>query len=526
MPKYVRLPAMLIMVLAVLFVSQFGFTGHSYAQGPSSRLSGRNTSGSLASLSKKSVAAPSTGQFPDWKAPGKHAVKPRKVNTFEIPQVENNQFPPISIPSDPDTTARAQVPDPQNVVRVPAPAPVDPPLITNRRFEGLQESGYEPSDSNGAGGIGYYFETVNQTLAIYNLAGSQQYKTTFQAWFDRPAKASIFDPVVQWDKTGGRFLFIVTTGSSLLLSVAQQTSALGNYCDYTFATPSGYFADYEKMGVNADGVYFSVNLYIGMPRKFVSNELFFADRNRLESCMDASFTTWRDLRNPDGTLAFAIVPARQDSNSNGVEYLVNSDPGGACKLTLWNLTRNRVLSNRTVNTQCYSPPPAAPQQGSTVKIDVGDDRLYQANFLNGLLTLNTTGSFDFHDGNGRVGIVEWFVLNASAGTVFQQGSFGTPGFWLFYPATIRNSAGNMLFVYDVSGKSIHPSIWYANQDQSNTQILANGVSTYGTKGTARWGDYSSAWLNPAMASPNSIWITSQYAKRTDFWGTRVARVTP
>jgi hypothetical protein len=319
-------------------------------------------------------------------------------------------------------------------------------------------------------------------------------------------------------------MFIVDTGSSLLLSVARQSSGVGNYCNYTFPTPSGYFADFEKLGVNADGVYFSVNLYAGSPSRFSSNELFFADRVQLESCATASFTTWRDLKNQDGSIAFAIVPARQDSSSGGIEYLVNSYPGGACKLTLWQLTSSKVLSNRTVNTQCYSPPPPAKQKGSAGTIDAGDNRLYQANFLNGLLTLNTVGSYDFKDGNGPVGIVEWFVLNASAGSVFQQGSFGTPGYWLFYPATIRNSAGNMLFVYDVSGPTIYPSIWYVNQSLAGTQTLASGVSYYGTSGTARWGDYSSAWLDPT--SPDSIWITSQYAKSTDFWGTRVGRVTP
>ena len=237
-------------------------------------------------------------------------------------------------------------------------------------------------------------------------------------------------------------------------------------------------------------------------------------------------TIWRGLKNPDGSTAFAIVPARQDSESNGVEYLINSYSSGGCKLTLWKLTRSKSLSNSTVNTQCYSPPPPAKQKGSATTINTGDNRLYQANFLQGLLTLNTVGSYDFGDGNGRVSIVEWFVLDARTGSVFRQGSFGQPGYWFFYPATIRNSAGHMLFVYDVSGTTIYPSIWYTNQTVSSQQVLASGESSYGTSSPARWGDYSSAWLDPTTTSPNAVWITAQYAKGTKLWGTKVGLVTP
>ncbi len=467
------------------------------------------------------AASQSTHQTPVFSTTGQGSVVPRQVSTFTTPQVQDTAHSG-TVGNLPAPGGRAHVPSPQNVVRVPAPVNAD--LTTNTKFEGQKENGWQPSDSNGAGGLNNYLETVNEQWEVYSRSGTKQFATTFTSWFGKPTGTNIFDPVTQWDKSGKRFMFIVDTGSSLLLSVAQQTSGIGNYCTYTFNTPAGDFADFEKLGVDVDGVYFSVNLYSG--NTFVSNELFFANRTQLETCATTSFTFWTGLKNPDGSVAFAIVPARQDSASVGIEYMVNSYPGGACQLTLWKLTSSKVLSNKAVGTQCYSPPPAAKQKGSAGRIAAGDNRLYQANFLNGLLTLNTVGSHDWGDGNGKVGIVEWFVLNASAGSVNSQGSFGTPGYWLFYPATILNSAGNKLFVYDASGPSIDPSIWYVNQTLSGTQTLASGASFYGTSGTARWGDYSSAWLDPVSTSSNSIWITSQYAKGTNLWGTKVGRVTP
>lgn len=393
-------------------------------------------------------------------------------------------------------------------------------LSTKTTFAGQSENGWQPSDSNGAGGLNNYFETVNEQFEIYSRTGTAQYGTNFNAWFG--VTSNPFDPVVQWDKTGKRFLFIVDNSSSLLVSVAKQTNGLGSYCNYTFNTLGGYFADFEKLGVDADGVYFTANLY-GSP---FTNELFFANRTQMESCQSVNYTYWTGLTNPDGSVAFAIVPSRADSSTGGVEYMVNSYPGGACQLTLWSLTSSGSLNNATVSTQCYSPPPSAKQLGSSGTVDAGDNRLYQADYLNGLLTLDTVGSHDWGDGNGPVGIVEWFVLNASSNSVYNQGAFGTTGYWLFYPATIRNSLGNMLFVYDASGPTIYPSIWYVNQSLSGTLALASGTSYYGESGVSRWGDYQSAWLDPVAKAHNSVWITGQYAQSTDYWGTYAGRVVP
>ncbi len=450
-----------------------------------------------------------------YRTTGQRTITPRIVSTSTVPQVRSSGHGTVA--NRPAPGGIAHVPSPTHVMRAAAPAHQN--LSTKTSFEGQSNTGWTPSDSNGAGGINNYIETVNEQWAVYTRTGIQKYSTDFDSWFGQPSGTSLFDPVVQWDKTGKRFIFVVDSGSSLLVSVAKQTSALGSYCNYTFPTTPSGFADYEKMGVDADGIYLTANIYSSP----FSNELIFASRTVMESCQSVNYTYWTGLTDPGGSTSFAIVPARQDTSS-GVEYLVDSNPGGACQVTLWKLTSGASLTNTSVATQCYSPPPAATQQGSSGTIDTNDNRLYQAELLKGKLTFDTVGSYDWGDGNGPVGIVEWFVLNASAGTVYSQGSFGTPGYWLFFPATFRNSLGNMLFVYNASGPTIYPSIWYVNQSLSGTQVLAGGVSYYGTSGTSRWGDYQSAWSDPTY--PNTAWITGQYANNTNSWGTRVARVLP
>lgn len=378
-------------------------------------------------------------------------------------------------------------------------------------------------DANGAGGAFNYLETVNGEVGIYNRNGSQEFTTTFQSWFG--INGTFIDPVTQWDDTGSVFIFsaLELGTNNLLLSVAQQASATGKFCNYTFTFLPGH--DFDKLGVNSFGIFFSANL-LNSSGQVVNNELFFASRSALESCQTAIYTNWTDLKNPDGTLAEAITPARQDSSASGVEYLVNSYPAGACQLTLWTLTSSTNLSNTSVPTQCYSPPTNAKQKGSSALINTGDCSITQASYVNGLLTVDTPDSYDWGDGNGPVGIVEWYVLNPASASVSSQGAFGTPGYWLFYPSTITTTNGHMLFVYNASGASIYPSVWYVNQTLTGATALANGKSYFGTSGVSPWGDYQSAWPDSNSRSPNSVWITGEYVKSTGVWGSKFDLIAP
>lgn len=443
---------------------------------------------------------------------GHGKVMPKKVSTATTPQIRGNghgTIPPRAAPE-----RSTHVPSPSNVVRINAPN-----LTQKTNFEGLNNTGWAPSDSNGAGGTYNYFETVNEQFEIYSRGGATQYGTSFNTWFGQ--SGSLFDPKTIWDKAGKRFIFLVDTGSSLLVSVAQQTNGLGNYCNYSFSTLSGYFADYPQLGVNSSGIYFTANLY-GNP---FTSELFYAPRTAMESCQSISYSFYSNLNNADGSGAsFAVVPAVERSNP-GVEYLVNTNnPSGGCSVTVWTLTSGGSLSNANVNTQCFSPPPPAKQLGSSGTLETLDNRLYQATYQSGLLNFDTVGSHDWGDGNGPVGIVEWFQVNPSTASVSKQGAFGITGYWNFFPAMDVTSVGKMFFVFDSSGPTIYPSIWAISGCLCDTASLINGVSYYGTSGTARWGDFQSAWQDPV--STKSVWITGQYANGTNTWGTRVGRFIP
>jgi hypothetical protein len=449
-------------------------------------------------------------------------VVPERINTVGLKQEKITNTQPATTGNPlPVSTKRSRIPYPSNVVRVPAATNTDPSAN-----EGLSLGQPKP-DASGVGGIDNYIETVEGGIAIYDRNGNREFETTYQSWFNLPS-AQFHDPVSMWDDTGNRFIFsILDQGTPyILVSVAQQTNATGQYCTYAFSDLQNH--DFDKLGVDSDGIYVTANILAQNSEQVVNNELFYANRAAMENCQKVSYSNWDGLTNPDGTLAQAINPARQDSSTQGIEYLVNSYPLGACKLTLWTLTSSGNLSNTSIATQCYSPPPQAVQKGSSTRIATSDCSVTQASYVNGMLTLDTPGAYDWKDGNGQVSIVEWYVLNPSTATVDKQGAFGTPGYWLFFPSTITTANGHMLFVYSASGPNIYPSVWYVNQNLKDTTALANGNGFYTYEGlhVSPWGDYQSAWPDANSIDANAVWMTGIYAMSKNSWGTMFDVVTP
>ncbi len=470
------------------------------------------------------ATAPSTYAGQGIKPSGHGVVVPQRINTANLKQSKLTSSSHSSIARSASTSTSIPqniLPYPPNVVNVPAPTTTDATAMTGQSVQNQPTA-----DASGAGGVDNYMETVEGGIAIYTRSGTQQLTSTYQTWFNLPS-AQFVDPVTVWDDTGDRFIFsVIEQGTAnVLVSVAQQSDATGSYCNYTFAGLAN--ETFDRLGVDADGIYFSANI-LSTAGQVVSNELYSTSRTALESCQTATDTSWTALTNPDSTIAKAITPANEDGSTPGFEYLVDAFPAGACQVTLWTLTSANVLTRLTVPTQCYNPPPKAKQMGSSTTISTGDCSVTQASLVNGLLTFDNTGAYNWNDGHGSVSIVEWYVINPSKSMLSSEGAFGTPGYWLFYPSTITTANGHMLFVYSASGSSIDPSAWYVTQTMTGAMALANGTSyyTYSGQTVSPWGTYQSAWPDTDSINANAVWITGEYVASTNVWGTKFDLVTP
>lgn len=390
-----------------------------------------------------------------------------------------------------------------------------PRTVGTSSFTALgQGSNPTPSDSNADIGPNNVLETVNEEFAIYDRSGNLQYNNTFAGWFG----TSAFDPDVIYDPWGARFAFLVDTGSSILISVAQQTNALGNYCNYTFSIAN--FPDYPRIGFDETYLYFTVNDYVN--GNFGYSVLFQINLQQMESCGTTNWWEWDHITDPNGNQAFNVVPALKYSfnTSHDEEYLIDTIFGGACNVTEWRIN-NHLLFKNSVNTECYSTPPDASQAGSTATIPASANGkiLHQVTYRDNLLDFSLTTSYNWGGGNVKA-IIAWLKLDPVALTVSQQGLFGNPSYWFFFPALVQDSNGKTMVVFNSSNSSIDPSIWYIAQNTDgslqSTLALAWGSSA---NSSGRWGDYQSARLDPTDVT--HIWICGQYAASGGAWGTAI-----
>lgn len=410
----------------------------------------------------------------------------------------------------------------KGAVQVQAPRHSSPHTTGYTSFDGRGFTGWHPSDSNADIGPNDVVEGVNEEWAIYDRNGNQQFTAKFTDWFGQAS----FDPKVLYDPLGQRFFLAVDTGSAIKISVARQTDALGKWCTYTFKIPN--FPDYDQLGVDTNGIYFSANVYQSADQgaPFLYSLLYQLDRGAMEGCQTVNFWTWDHLMNADGSLSFAVVPAIKYNYLTNLneEYLVNALLGGGCSLTLWKLS-NLNLAGANVDTQCYKPGPSAPQKDSSGLIATGDNRLYQASYRDGLLDLATVTAYDW--GSGKVDdVAAWFKMDVANNKIYQQGYFGNPEWWSFFPSIQQDSNGDAVVVYNSSGSSFYPNVWYnglgADSSLRDTKALVSGQGYDGTSGTERWGDYESARLDTTNST--HIWICGQYARSDHKWGTAIGEV--
>src|SRR5262249_52237329 len=142
-------------------------------------------------------------------------------------------------------------------------------------FDGIKRTDtavLSPPDSIGAAGPSSYIETVNIALRIYQKDGTPATPVTqFGSFFSSLGGIESFsDPVVVYNDITQRFFVgILDFGADSRLDVAiskspnpaSLTSSDWNFYRYNLQDVSGAFADYPKVGYDADGYVISTNQF-------------------------------------------------------------------------------------------------------------------------------------------------------------------------------------------------------------------------------------------------------------------------
>lgn len=413
-------------------------------------------------------------------------------------------------------------------------------------FTGIADTGHFPADSNGAAGTSDVVETVNQKWQAFTQAGAAETNLTdLPAWFS--TQEGLTDPHVVFDSLFGRYVMVDLGPEGIWLSTSQQSGAVGNWCNYHFdgrangAFPSNYSADYPSIGLSVNFVNVSMNIFDGSGN-FQYSRIFTIDRSTVESCQTTSWVYWYNLSDPQSGVfgtdvndqaAFTISPAEQDQSANAT-YLIDSYSGGGCNMTLWTMVGTTVaqtnlgLTGQKISTQCYSSPVTGQQKGSSVTVGGGDARIRQAELRNNVLSFSLGGSYNWNC-DGADDVAYWFNVNPTGGQIVSQGILGAPCYYYYFPAMQTMADGSFIIAYDYSSTNDYLSEAVIGYDthaapESNLTV-AGGSGPYTTTGgascgCARWGDYSSARIDPSNGQ--QAWAVGEFATASNTWGTNIS----
>ena len=424
-----------------------------------------------------------------------------------------------------------------------APAPVG-------SFAGIPATGWIPFDATLAAGPEHVLLSVNSSVAFHaKTGGAAVLQRRLSTWFANviPAGANIFDPKALFDQHAGRWVLLAVARASgpdrswFALSVSKSSDPLGGWWNYALdaskdgATATANWADYPALGVDAQALYVTANMF-----RFVDDAFQYAKIRVIPKAgpYGGGAVAYRDfvrLTNADGSLAFTLQPCHT-FGAPQVEYLVNSvyprlTTSTQNRLSLWSLTNplaTPALVRRTITTDPYGLPPDAVQRGGGTPLDTGDARLLNAVFRGGSVWSALTTRHDWGDGV-NVAATHWFQIDATTGALVQQGVFGARRRHYFYPAVAPDGNGNMTMAFCRSGREEFAALSFTGRTAADPlgQLQASALLKVGTANYLnldganrnRWGDYLGIAVDPIDG--RTVWLYGGVPVGATAWATWV-----
>lgn len=422
---------------------------------------------------------------------------------------------------------------------------------------------FEPPDQGLCAGNGFVMEAVNSAYAIYTQSG-RMIRGPFNVndLFNEGAAEFTSDPRCYFDPATDRwFATIVFLNAAFNrgredIAVSTTSDPTGLWRQYQIDTSNlggrgcPCFGDQPRLGMDQNNLYISTDEFSILGPQFNGGQIYaIAKHDLVVGRSSARFVHFANLSS-GGDLALAVQPAITTGASDA-EYFMNSlDPNHTFdnRLGVWALTHGErvatggtpTLSQTLIRSEPYGQPPPARQKGSSSRLDSGDDRMQQTQFINGVLWGELDTSVTIRgDSTERAGAA-WFAVRPHlrngqiAGVpIDRQGYVVSRGRYVLYPALQADAAGRAAMVFTLTGSDLYPSAAYTVLPATGTQngritVAAEGTGPYDPRAT-RWGDYSFAVLDPVA---DAVWLATEYipplfsqtSTRARNWGTRVMEV--
>lgn len=458
-------------------------------------------------------------------------------------------------------------------VSVPGPEPSAPPLLSaeiegiNFDTDGALNGGFRfiPPDPHGAAGSNHLVSVVNCAIAVHTKAGTLvssnrlgRISGSAAGSFFEPLGPTnaLFDAKVIYDQYSGRFVVVAlevqdtsdgdpADTSRILVAVSASDDPTGTwffsaYNSKLMIGPSRW-ADYPGVAIDEEALYITANMFsFGMTASFGGSRLWIINKQSIYTNGTPVFAVYDPSALASlGDDAFTLQPAHV-FGAGGVPsgagtFLINSgwiDGSGNDFLSV--IRVDSPLSSPTFGNQFVGLGnihngavafPDAPQKGTNVLIDTGDDRVLHAVWRNdNLYAVNTVNPPSGTDaGQATVHWCRIITTNLSALVLAEQGDIGgediTNATHTYWPSIAVDWRGNVGIGFAASGTNLYGSAYYTGRhtnDPLNTMqtpsLLAAGQDHYIRKFAGsrnRWGDYSGISVDPLTDA--IFWVFNEYA---------------
>jgi hypothetical protein len=421
---------------------------------------------------------------------------------------------------------------------------------TQRNWQGVNELNAAPSDSTGAIGTQRYVELVNSVIGIYDRTNNAPIATdTLNTLTGAGSGPQVFDPQVVWDPTTNRFYYatdvVVDAAHNFLAFGFSKTTSPSNattdWCKYSVSY-GAEFPDYPKLGDLSSLLMIGANIFSGTT--FLRSDVVGITKPPSGStCPDpATFTLSivMNLHNADASQTTTPLPVNQVDDSGTGFVLGGKSFTGGNSITVFNATKNAanqllLAAPRTMSVPAFSVPAAAPQPGTTKKLDTLDTRMTNAVSAIDPSRSNQVAIWTQHTVAGGAGAqVRWYEINPTPPTPvpFQSGTQSSASLFLYNAAIAPDRRRNGATGMYGDGMLLHYS-----SSSSGQRIGIAAVSKVGTgsvtgetvlqtspsvindfscmSNLCRWGDYSGASPDPASDTTQArgvVWGTNAWAQ--------------
>jgi len=445
--------------------------------------------------------------------------------------------------------------------------------------DSLNGWGQSPPDNAGCVGPNHFMLAVNTAIEWYDKSTRlREYSESLNTFFAPTSPTDLFDPRVLWDQYNSRYVVIAdeesdTDKTSFIHIAVSQTSNPNDGWYFqridtkTNINGTDTWLDFPALGVSSEALYLTGNMFT-FSSTFSETRLWIIDKG-----LYSGGTSTVSIYDPSteaglSSQAFTIQPAHMygDQPSNVGAFMFSSEwddnQGNNDEILIFRV--DDPLGNSGgpfFDAQFLNPGeihdnssgvPEAPQNGSTIKIDFGDDRaqscVWRDSIFVGAFTVNPSSGSQAGQATNF-----WFTANTSnlnAVALIQQGyiegddiaSSTSTGF----PAVSINSHGDIGIGFSASAASIYAGSYFTVHQAGDAPgvnqgsfLLHDGVDSYVRTGLPihvgnRWGDYSSIALDPV--DNNDFWVFNQsawthgnydpFADEDGRWATAFARILP